>query len=136
MEVLPLTKARLCPCTPQVAQLRQQLSAARAKATALERTLREREYDAAGGVAGGPGGEDAIVRAAFEELQAKAELLEIQSAGLRRDLVRRPLLITLRDADCAQCSPYPKLLTWKARTAQHCSLVVHSWLKFCDLSWT
>ena len=71
----------------QVAQLRQQLSAARAKATALERTLRERE--AIGGSAGS-GGDDTILRAAFEELQAKAEVLELQNAGLRHDAVRVP----------------------------------------------
>ena len=69
----------------QVAQLRQQLSAARAKATALERTLRDREATCGGE---GPGGGDAILRAAFEELQAKAEVLELQNAGLRHDAVR------------------------------------------------
>jgi len=101
-----------CSVCVQVAQLRQQLSAARAKATALERTLRERE--AVSGRAGSVG-DDTILRAAFEELQAKAEVLELQNAGLRHDAVRVP--------PTSRCLLTLTAPTDRACTAQH----VHNW---------
>ena len=83
-----------------MAQLRQQLSAARAKATALECTLRDREAVSS---CAGSACEDIIVRAAFEELQAKAEVLELQNAGLRHDAVRVLYAARTGAHPCVRC---------------------------------
>lgn len=85
--------AELAGRVRQVAQLRQQLAASRAEAAALRRTMKELQGGGGGGGAGAVGVTrgspvDESTRAAFEELQAKAAVLEVANARLTRDLVR------------------------------------------------
>ena len=70
----------------QVAQLRQQLAAARADAAALRHTLKSLQSFAGTG-AERDSAADAGLRAAFEEMQAKVALSEVTSARLQRELV-------------------------------------------------